>query len=290
MAAVLADYKANGKTVDFAQACIKRLQPLAAIPAKRVTTARLNEFIAARKAEGASNATVNRNHLAILRRAFNLGAKATPPLVTRAPAFARLRESASRSGFFSRAEYRAILAVLPAYAATAVAFAYYTGCRKGEILGLRWDQVDLAERVVRLNPGETKNREAREIPLVGELHAMLTALRKERDRRFPDCPWVVQRHGGPVGDIRSAWEHGSKRTAEAAPSLWDSKRKRPAKLFQDLRRTEARNLVRAGAPERVVMAIGGWKTRSVFDRYNVVNSDDLRNAATALESYLGELG
>ncbi len=187
LAAVLADYKANGKTVDFVQACIKRLQPLAAIPAKRVTTARLNEFIAARKAEGASNATVNRK-LAIPRRAFNLGAKATPPLVTRAPAFARLRESAPRSGFFSPAEYRAILAVLPAYAATAVAFAYYTGCRKGEILGLRWDQVDLAERVVRLNPGETKNREPREIPLVGELHAMLTALRKERDRRFPDCP------------------------------------------------------------------------------------------------------
>ena len=46
------------------------------------------------------------------------------------------------------------------------------------------------------------------------------------------------------------------------------------------------NLVRAGVPERVVMAIGRWKTRSVFDRYNVVSERDLHDAARKLESYL----
>ena len=60
-------------------------------------------------------------------------------------------------------------------------------------------------------------------------------------------------------------------------------------FFIDLRRTGARNLVRAGVPERVVMRIGGWKTRSVFDRYNVVSERDLLESAGKLEKHLAEV-
>jgi len=61
-------------------------------------------------------------------------------------------------------------------------------------------------------------------------------------------------------------------------------------IFHDLRRTAARNLPRAGISETVIMKIGGWKTRSVFERYAIVSRTDIADAMRMLQQTEKALG
>jgi integrase len=57
-----------------------------------------------------------------------------------------------------------------------VATGYYTGIREGEILGLTWNKIDLENRLFRLEPKDTKNKEARDIPVCDELFEILKGI------------------------------------------------------------------------------------------------------------------
>jgi hypothetical protein len=93
--------------------------------------------------------------------------------------------------------------------------------------------------------------------------------------------------GQPIRSYRGAWDAACKQVG-----LWegDAKNGKPTQIFHDLRRSGVRNLIRAGVPERVAMMIFGHKTRSILDRYNIVDERDLRDAARRLGEYLATKG
>jgi integrase len=231
----------------------------------------LHEFVARQQAEGYRPATINRSLAALkamLRIAHGKGQ------LHRVPKFAMLAENNTRSGFFSVADYRALLAALPAHLKAVLAVGFWTGVRIGEICSLRWSQIDFLGNVIRLREGETKNNEARVVPMPTELRALLLAHRAACPKK--DCEWVCYREDG-------------ERLTEFPARVWKRATKQAAlegRLFHDLRRSAVRNLTRAGVSQKVAMDISGHKTASIFSRYNITDEKDFAEAARKLENFI----
>jgi len=274
---LLRDYKINGrKSLERAEVSIDHLkETFGGLRVPQITSTKINQYIDRRLEECAANATINRE-LAALKRMLNIGARQTPPKVDRVPYIQMLEENNVRKGFFEHADFLALREALPDHLKGVATFAYKTGWRRSEILNLTWDRVDLQNGVVRLEAGETKNREARNCYLDDELKKILQEQQKRQKAEGRIMPYVFTSRDGSGGikDLRGAW----KKACEDA--------KIGKRLFHDLRRTAVRNMVRAGIPERVAMMISGHKTRTVFDRYNIVNDEDLKAATKKQAEYL----
>jgi integrase len=223
---------------------------------------------------GASPATVNRS-TQLLRQAFSLAIERGRLLA--APHIRHLSEKGNeRQGFFLDTQFRALESNLPIYLRDYARFGYLTGWRKGEIASLRWEDVIGDE--IRLRAENSKNGRGRTIALDGELADLIerrrSARRVEKGKVFIVSDLVFHHNGEPIVDIRKAWATACKMAGIEG------------KLFHDLRRTAVRNMVRAGVPEAVAMSISGHKTRSMFDRYDIVSGKDQRDAMQRTQSYL----
>ena len=273
----LTDFRINGKDLRRAELSVKHLRKdFGGLRVTMITTPRIGKYVERRQSEGAANGTINRE-LTALKRMLNLGARQTPPKVDRVPHIPMLEEDNVRTGFFEHGEFLALREALPAHLRSPFTLGYEVGWRLEEILGLSWDRVDLELGVVRLNPGETKSGQGRLVYLDEELRVIFRAQWEARKGKGGKIlPWVFlnRKDTDRIKRFDKAWKTAC------------GKAKVGVKLFHDLRRTAVRNMVRAGVPERVAMMVSGHKTRSVFDRYNIVSEADLKLAARQQEEYL----
>lgn len=124
---------------------------------------------------------------------------------------------------------------------------------------------------------EWRDKEPRNVPLLNPIPDQLRAMRERALRDGIDLPYVFLNNDRTdrIGDFRKSWVTACRKAGV-----------NHKKLFHDFRRTAVRNFVRSGIPEKIAMAISGHKTRSVFDRYNIVNDDDLTNAINKVGEYL----
>jgi integrase len=152
-----------------------------------------------------------------------------------------------------------------------------------EALSLTWKQVDLTTKIVRLEPGDTKNDEGRSFPF-GVLPTLDALLRAQRERTSKAeaasgrlVPRVFHDQGQPIRTSRfyRAWWRAAKAAGvyREWPHPETGKRTR-GPIPHDFRRTAVRDLIAAGVPDKVAMEVTGHKTREVFDRYHIVSETD----------------
>ncbi|MCH6570407.1 MAG: tyrosine-type recombinase/integrase, partial [Acidobacteria bacterium] len=192
---LLNDYKINGrKSYKMVQYNLNHLRDyFGGMKAKNITPDRVRAYVVWRKRQQThynrppTNATINRE-LSALKRMFRLGLQAGK--VIRVPFIPKLSENNVRRGFLLHHDYLRLLKALPSYVRPIFTIGFYTGMRKGEILSLEWSQIDFTSKLVRLNPGDTKNKEPRLVPMSEELYETLKEQRQLRDEKFPACQRV----------------------------------------------------------------------------------------------------
>src|SRR4030095_17012161 len=199
---VLTDYRVNGrKSVGRAEIAFQRLEQFFRLyRALEITPDRVKAYIEMRQKAGMRAATIQ-YETAMLRRGFTLAFEAGK--LPNRPHVPSLEVRNTRQGFFEAAEFQELLKHLPPYLTGFVEFLYLTGWRFGEVLTLRWAQVDFQAGVVRLEPGTTKNDEGRTFPfaVLARLEAVLrqqreltTKLERETEQIIP---LVFHRERGP---------------------------------------------------------------------------------------------
>src|SRR5437879_5765512 len=232
-----------------------------------ITRHLVNSYIERRLEEGAARSTAT-YEVRILGAALSVAVE--EGLMAVRPTFKLPAIRNARTGFFEEGDFAALLLELPGHLRPVVRFLRMTGWRKSEALGLTWDQVDWEGHMMRLHATQTKGGDARAFPFgrAPELKQVLEERWAERNGLF-----VFHRNGKRIGSFRCVWKRACKKAGL------------DGRLVHDLRRTAARDFRRAGLSEGEIMKLCGWKSRSMFDRYNIIDEADL--AAAVAKRFTG---
>lgn len=229
-------------------------------------TPRMIEEYQTKRSESVSPATVNRD-LARLKHMFNKAiewdqAKDNPVIKIK-----MLRENNRRLRYLTQEQFERLVNRAPSHFKPILIAARHTGMRKGEVLSLKWDQVDFRERFIYLT--DTKNGETREIPMNQTLFGTLRAIPKHLH-----SPYVFHStRGERYFNIRKLFVQTCK-----AAGIEDFR-------FHDLRHTFASHLVMAGVGLYTVKELLGHKDIKMTLRYSHLSASHKRSAVEALDSY-----
>ena len=180
----------------------------------------------------------------------------------------RLFKDNPRDRVISLVEFQKLVEQCSHHLKPIVQIAFCTGMRKGEILGLRWEQIDFKNRVIILEASDTKTKNKREIPLDNELLVLLQQI-----PRTLNSPFVFTWKGKRITDVRTSFAKACKRAGIVNLH------------FHDLRHCAVTNLRKAGISDSVIMSISGHKTNAMFRRYDSVDREDREKALEHLREW-----
>jgi len=229
--------------------------------ADTITVDLLEKFVVTRRTAGYATATTNRV-IQALRRAFNLAAQPWPRFELPS------EQGNERTGFVDASRLRKLLDVLPDDLRDFVEFAFACGWRKAQIAGITWAMVDAD--TITVPAALCKNRKPHIIPLVGKIGQIVA---RRRAKRNMESACVFTWDNKPVREFRKTWKSACRKVGLG--NL----------LLHDLRRSCARDLLASGTSQAVAMAIGGWKTDSMFRRYSIVTTGDAAGALERMDRY-----
>jgi integrase len=266
----------------------RHLEPaFGALPMDRITPREISAYCAAKLAAGFHPKSIN-NHLAILSKALKMAAEWD--LIPSPRPIRQMKVPPARFDFLTFEEADALLAASRDELLRMVCLALRTGLRTGEILALRWVDVEEAGRriVVRRsavegNVGPPKNGRAREIPLTSDALAALQAQRATAKRR--ELVFPHPGHGG-IRMGQDLWT--PLQDAATAAGLLPRPSGKEAMGWHTLRHTFASHLVMRGAPLKAVQELMGHASMEMTMRYAHL-APEAKSATVALLESTGHM-
>lgn len=173
-------------------------------------------------------------------------------------------------------EFISLSNALPSHARNVFIAGFFTGMRMGEILDLRWRQVDLKKRYIELEKDQTKDDEERFIPISDTFLEVLSNI----PRSLHDDHVFLYR-GKPLKSIRDSLRRTCKKIG-----IPYGRNEKNGITPHDLRHTFNTYMRKSGAHDTVTMEITGHATREMFDWYNVVDDAEKEEAMRQLEAFI----
>ncbi|MFA5393318.1 MAG: site-specific integrase [Candidatus Ratteibacteria bacterium] len=230
-----------------------------------ITTLDVEEYKRKRIEEGKALATVNKE-ISVLRNILNTAVE-WGKLRIAPPKIKLLKENNQRIRYLGKGEEILLLGACPEFLKPIIEIALNTGMRRGEILGLKWQDIDFDQKNITLS--DTKNGERRQVPMNSTVVDILSST-----KRIPESDYVFPGNNLGTHISKSYISHKFKSIVKQA-DIENFK-------FHDLRHTFASRLVMRGVNLKAVQELLGHKTFNMTLRYAHLSPDHKKTAVELL--------